>query len=504
MLDFTFDLDHVREALKVLIIKNKETRKVIYNIFEFDEKDLIKSFHEGHAKWLLNKLSNHEVLPNYEEETDVDCNKAVLKALYAIEQHGINLEDEHTTIPRDMKFPDDYEPLDSPQAYQKERAILEEKFLDIKQVNRILSSYWEQKVMHILKQLETFSVLNDELEIDNNLLKKILKTEKNISLEQKNAALIQSVLHNDFYKVELFLSNGAYINCIDKNNLTPLLAAGTNRKIINFLLESGANPHELYTPSNNKQKFTSAELALNQLGIDYDTIIKEQSYTKLYKLGEEKYPSKEHIFYYLKLNVFNFLYENYKHIDLRTKNEFIEWTAELNYRLIKELNLNVYEDSKNKNARELNALFFGIDSYFFQDFESYYGMDQFFDSPMNYPFDHIMRFKMSILSMHKRELLSWNKSVNWYYVMGDIDRFQYFKALVNFTKTENLLRASHQIGEDCTHDFSLDKIDIHFKDMCRYHMLKPVDEVRIFCSFVNLSLNGRYSWKLKELGLSRV
>ncbi len=32
MLDFTFDLDHVREALKVLIIKNKETRKVIYNI----------------------------------------------------------------------------------------------------------------------------------------------------------------------------------------------------------------------------------------------------------------------------------------------------------------------------------------------------------------------------------------------------------------------------------------------------------------------------------------
>ncbi|MDF1879819.1 hypothetical protein JHD50_00630 [Sulfurimonas sp. MAG313] len=235
----------------------------------------------------------------------------------------------------------------------------------------------------------------------------------------------------------------------------------------------------------------------------------KEKYAKLTRLDKKLYPSEEQLFNYLKYSIFDFLYEGFDAIDLELKDLFIGITANLNYFFIKKYKLNVFEDKANKSAKHINNILFGIDRYFFQDMVSYSGYRENFYSreDFHYDFDYIFSFKIALFEDHKKTITDWEKTPNWYYMIKSFsnqDRYEYFRKLVLYTKTDKLIRAPISLGDTGMYlKYYNENSSDMFKEIYKFHSRMSTNIVAIFVAFLNLNSTGKYSWKLEDLRIAR-
>jgi len=231
-------------------------------------------------------------------------------------------------------------------------------------------------------------------------------------------------------------------------------------------------------------------------------------YYELIREGKKLYPTKEQLFNHLKYIVFDFFY-NDKNIDIAAQDLFIEITANLNYYLIKKYKLDIFEDTNSKDAKYLQKMLFGMDQYFLLNLMRYSGYDENFYSKddFRYHFEYVFGFKIALFEYHKKDLLGWNKTQNWDYMIDDYENdnpYGHFMKLVFYTRTDDLFTAPLETGDLTTyvHDYNKES-KVMFNRIYRFHSGLYKDIAGVFTSFVNFNVSGKYRWRLESLRINR-
>jgi len=318
--------------------------------------------------------------------------------------------------------------------------------------------------------------------------------------------------------IKPLLDHGAdvnYFDGIERNPLAVLIyAEKTNFEAIKLLIENGADINKVYKNEENVTLFSVYEKLLGRGNQELIHFVQEQNDHVNYKMHikllrtstRRKYPTEKELFKYLKYKIF---YSTNKEndIDLEVKDLILKISAYLNYNIFKKFKLDVFEDSKNKDDKRIADFIFDLDISYYQIYKEYFGNNDFHSiNDFRYNFDHIVNFKIALLK-NKKRLSKILKNSNFLYIFGELNnqtRGPVFEYILSQYIDQKFFLAPILMGEVYSYNYKkMYENNALFKKLNRSNV--NIDNIaNVILSFLELSLDGRYAWKLETFSAARI
>lgn len=148
--EFKINLEHIQEVLKIVIIKDKKVRLIIYDVFEFKESELIEYFEGISDESLLRGIEN------YCDEYNVTCDEDVIHRLNILQEYGVDLNAEHALLPKEFNLSDDYEVLITKKMPKIDKVSIKDKKVDSKTISFITRKYEGFENLNKIYKLKKF------------------------------------------------------------------------------------------------------------------------------------------------------------------------------------------------------------------------------------------------------------------------------------------------------------------------------------------------------------